>query len=602
MRFSYLLLFWFYLLFFTTVNGQIEPIIDKLQEARIKAHGKDSAELKKIFDVLKFYRFYEKEVEQIKGNAAFGFSGSESNNSSNYDINTNVSLSHGVFPFEKSLSTNFLTNLTNGVFSENISNVDVSFDFHPINYSRKIKKRDIRLKKLGNKVIRANDKYRNAFKKKLPTRDSLLMKFEAIKNKYYNREKKFDQKEVDALWLETFAFLKRFNNSFLGIDQRYEAGAGIIFNFFSKNQLTIKGTQKNTKLSKLPYYSYQETQFWPLLIKLTNQKDTLVSILKNRINSDLTLNDVHGLIDTLHSLQGDLIIKIKFEDVVISKVIVLKGELAARKMLNNRFSKLIDSIEVHKNSLLKDLQKLEGDNGNLVKCLQLACKKLNKSINQLNKNDIDYLSSIKHRYRNQNIKTYSRWRIGLLLGAFYELEKAQAFGKLEMDDLLFFKDLTLSPDVTFPFSIDTLNSSFSLSDFRSTAIPRWEIRPTIEWSPDEIFKFKFKPYFKLPFKDGNKIANVVLLDTLGQVTELTSLDKQSNVRKTIEEELDKDIFFDWEASIQATLNTVSITFTYNYFKDFAPKSAYITDDNGELRSLIGQKIYHNFMFKLGFKF
>ena len=49
-------------------------------------------------------------------------------------------------------------------------------------------------------------------------------------------------------------FCKRFNNNFLGIEQRYETGVGFIFNFFSKNRLTASGKSTATSLQKIPKY------------------------------------------------------------------------------------------------------------------------------------------------------------------------------------------------------------------------------------------------------------------------------------------------------------------------------------------------------------
>jgi len=49
------------------------------------------------------------------------------------------------------------------------------------------------------------------------------------------------------LWFETFGFTSRFTDAFLGVQQRYEVGGGVIFNWYI-GELTKKGEEEKAKL------------------------------------------------------------------------------------------------------------------------------------------------------------------------------------------------------------------------------------------------------------------------------------------------------------------------------------------------------------------
>jgi len=192
------------------MNGQIQEIADNVLMLKGESGITDSQrmELDTLWKVLKFYRKIEQSETKLNGKAKFGFTGNESDLNNIFRINAGVEIDNGLYPFELDLKSNFQTLIKNGVFEENLSDIDISFDYHP---------------KVGN-----------------------------------------------GLFFETFVFLTRFNNTYLGIDQRYEAGTGIILNLFSTKKLTPKGVDNRDELEKLPEYKIVNDNLWKCFDQCTN--------------------------------------------------------------------------------------------------------------------------------------------------------------------------------------------------------------------------------------------------------------------------------------------------------------------------------------------
>ena len=147
-----------------------------------------------------------------------------------------------------------------------------------------------------------------------------------------------------------------------------------------------------------------------------------------------------------------------------------------------------------------------------------------------------------------NIKKYSKLRLALLFGLYYENEKA----KLERE-LLF----------------NSVNTLFT-REFNATNKLRWEIRPTFTYRPDDIFTFKFNYYFKLPI---NTRLDVVAFDEI-----------------TKDERVDK--FHDLQASISAKISkNIAVIIQYRYLKDFAPKREYQVNADNIPILIVGQGKY-----------
>ncbi|QBA64793.1 hypothetical protein [Muriicola soli] len=111
--------------------------------------------------------------DQFAGSIYFGLNGQEVKRDNFFVINTGISLSNGVYPFKFELNSGILAQIQNGSFSETVSNVSISFDYN------------------------------------------------------------FSDKNLSK---QSYVFLNGTNNSYLGIDQRYEIGGGFILNYYSGNR------------------------------------------------------------------------------------------------------------------------------------------------------------------------------------------------------------------------------------------------------------------------------------------------------------------------------------------------------------------------------
>lgn len=387
-----LLIFCFAYFSYGSSYSQVQPIMDKVLQLK-GALKNDSAGLiivDSLLSNLKFYRDFEKNESVLNGKAKFGLLGNESSLNNISTINAGVEIDNGLYPYEFDLSANFQTNINNGKLVENISNVDISFDYHPLTNN--------------------------------------------------------------GLWLESFIFMSRFNNSFLGIDQRYETGGGLVFNLFSKEDLTDSGTNNEARLVNIPTC------------------------------------EINGK--------------------------------------------------------------------NLIVCYADRCTPINNEY-KITESEIEELDKVRTKYRNHNIKKYSKLRVALLLGVYYENEKAKAENKINFN------------------GVDTL---FSIP-FDATYKLRWEIRPTIVYKPSDIFTLKLYPYFKLPL--FNKLEKVIYNDSV--------FDERY------------DAFFDIKASIGASINkNLKFEIVYRYFKDMAPKRAYIVNDSNIPELVVGQT--QNSFYNINFSF
>ncbi|MCB0663295.1 MAG: hypothetical protein KDC24_11180, partial [Saprospiraceae bacterium] len=317
----------------------------------------------------------------------------------------NANMSKGAYPYEFDFAINVQTTIQNGQFQENLSDIDVSFDFHPI----------------------------------VPD---------------INKEmERTDGKRRDGLWLESFAFVKRFNNSFLGIEQRYETGVGFIFNFFSKNKLTRTGIANRKAMEEIPKY------------------------------------DVYG--------------------------------------------------------------------DDLARCLEECYVK--KSILQLSQFEAQAISNTRERYQRSNFKKYSKWRTGLLVGVYYELEDALAANEILLNGET--TQLTV--------------------DFEATNKIRLELRPIFSFQPKDGYKLKIYPYFKLPVGAPNSVV--------------------------VSPEGVRDVRYDWFLDAQSSFDIrledgFSISFLYRLFYDNAPKRAFVQQNDGTYTLLVGQKVHSNFGVAFNFGF
>lgn len=141
--------------------------------------------------------------QKMNGKVGFSFSSNESDDKNWADIKTNISIDHGIYPYEMDVSFDMYANIRDGESKENISDIDVSFDFHPMSMD--------------------------------------------------------ENNPGDNLAIENYIFLSRFNDDFIGIDQKYEIGGGIIVNSYS-NSLTEKGITNHKKM--INFFKLKKKEFY----------------------------------------------------------------------------------------------------------------------------------------------------------------------------------------------------------------------------------------------------------------------------------------------------------------------------------------------------
>lgn len=137
--------------------------------------------------LIKYLKEQEQKEKKFNGITQFGFAGDKTGATSLYKINGGIAVSRGYYPDKFEFATDMGLVINNGVFSENVSNVFITFDHS------------------------------------LPTGDSLF--------------------------LENYMVMTRFSDEFLGIDQRYELGGGFIVALWSK-KLTATGKSEMKRLLK----------------------------------------------------------------------------------------------------------------------------------------------------------------------------------------------------------------------------------------------------------------------------------------------------------------------------------------------------------------
>lgn len=380
---------------FSKVYARINSVKMLDMDKASPEYSKDSLEVIEINRLLSFLNNFLNSEHKLNGNANFNFSGNENDVSSLFKIGVGASIDHGLYPYELDLSTNIQTVIQNGNFQENISDVDISFDFHPIT----------------------------------PAVDA--------KN--------------DGLWLENYVLVKRFNDGFLGIQQRYEASFGLILNWYS-NKLTDTGISNQKALDAKPTYN------------------------------------VHG------------------ED--------------------------------------------------LIRCLESCYNK--KSVLKLSESETGTIAYTRERFKRGNKKRFSKLRLALLLGVYYEIEQANAANTIKFNGV----------DSTFNIPFDATNKV------------RMEVRPTFTWQPKDGYTFKIYPYFKLP---------------LGQTYDI--VEGGGLVDKRL------DYFLDLQTRFNVRVErNFSIGIFYRLLYDNAPKRKFLQQADESYVLLSGQERHSNFGMSLSFGF
>ncbi|MEM7103827.1 MAG: hypothetical protein AAF502_11890 [Bacteroidota bacterium] len=389
----------FFVLFFCVfhVSGQssLLSLQDKLigltpdSELRNWTDAEEES-IKEFWRIFKEIRAREIGFEQLKGSASFGFTGNSSKGEELFRLNGGISLSKGTFPQEFDFSTLLNISVDNGELQENLSNLNITYDRH-VNF------------------------------KKHP------------------------------FLAEAYTFVNRRSNAYLGVNQRYEIGAGMIFAHWSK-KLHPDALDE--------YNAYNEER-----IKILYDSDQII----------VCEND---------------------------KCVPIKWEGLTKK----------DSAIFHRSQ---------------------------------------------ERIANSIIKRSTPLRIGLLVGAFLEVESISH------------EDSLLTQEGVKYFS----------NDFETSTKFRLDLRPTIDFRIGKDVRFKIRPYFKLPLP--------------GEWT--TNVDGQQVVDYRIE----------CPVSFSASLSDkFGLNFSYTLFYDNAPNSYLVSDlgPSGVPLYLTANKVHHFYNFQVTYQF
>jgi|WetSurMetagenome_2_1015567.scaffolds.fasta_scaffold95008_1 hypothetical protein len=159
-------------------------------------------------DSIKKYIKYEHKFDSLKNalngtttKVSFGISGNTSNSVDYHKIRSNTELKYGTFPYKFLLNLETETEIKNGKTNDKISDLFISYDYYP----------------------------------------------DAGKLHVYTQENRYKRK--------LFIFVSRYSDSYLGIDEKYELGTGVVFNFSNSHQdsiiLTKTGIENKTKIKEV---------------------------------------------------------------------------------------------------------------------------------------------------------------------------------------------------------------------------------------------------------------------------------------------------------------------------------------------------------------
>ena len=194
----------------------------------------------------------------------------------------------------------------------------------------------------------------------------------------------------------------------------------------------------------------------------------------------------------------------------------------------------------------------------LIVCYADICKR-SKNLQKLTKEECETISKTRKVYRNANRKNYNRLRLALLLGIFYEIDQSIAQNNLVVSG----KD------------------SLITAVFPTQTFLRWEMRPTIEFQPNDMLKIKINPYFKFPLGSTNQ----------SEIKFNNLIDRRT------------DYFFDLRTSIRAKVSRkISFGMSYRFLYDNAPNRVFLTEGFLEPRLLLGQQSHHIYQMNFGFNF
>ncbi|MFY7671868.1 hypothetical protein ACOSP6_12345 [Tenacibaculum sp. MEBiC06402] len=196
----------------------------------------------------------------------------------------------------------------------------------------------------------------------------------------------------------------------------------------------------------------------------------------------------------------------------------------------------------------------------LILCGKADCKDLPVN-DKIKITDNSLLTKARRKISNAFKKRHSSFRLALLTGVFYEIEKGNASDSLSL----------ANSDAV----------QFETREIPTTNFLRWQFRPTFEFQNDN-FSIKFKHYFKMPmpWEWNSKVESQVDL---------------TKVNEKVDYLIDSQISASY--SISKKFNVV---LTFRHIYDNAPKRVFI-DINGEQELLSARNNNTQFNFTLEYK-
>ncbi len=387
-------------------------------------------------------------------------------------------------------------------------------------------------------VLLPNSNYAQGYQESF---NSVYQKFKITPiNKEISKEDKTELQELEKL----MDFLNSFTN------QENKLNGGVHFGF-SGDETEIRNLFTLNAGINLDYGNY------PYQLDFTTSIQTIVNngvFQENVSNIDISFDYSHVNTGNGIWLENYILLK-RFGDNYLG--INQRYETGMGFIFNYRSKSLTPkgekiAVELNRKPVLNS-------NGeDLIICYEEICKRSNNQ-KKLSREECETIGLTRKVYGNANRKKYNKLRLALLLGAFYEIDQSIAQNNLMING----KDSLIS--ATFP----------------TQTFLRWELRPTIEYRPNDILKIKLHPYIKFPLGSNNQV----------EVRYEDLVDRRD------------DYFIDLRTSIKAQVTSkISFGMEYRYLYDNAPNRVFLTEGFATPQLLLAQQEHHIYMMKFGFNF
>jgi len=382
----------------------------------------------------------------------------------------------------------------------------------------------------------------------LPVAQTLNEEFERVHTKFLahnifeglSEEDKAQIAELDKL----LSFLRNYTRNEGLLNGKVNFG-------FSGNQSDLRDLVRLNAGIKMDYGNY------PFQLDFSTSVQTLINngtFQENISNIDVSFDYTHQNVGNGLWLENYALLK-RFGDDYLG--IKQRYEVGMGVILNFRSKKLTSAGNKNYEELSrKPTVKASGDD--LIICYEEICSKVNNP-KKLTSEECETIAQTRQAFKNANRKKYNQLRLALLAGIFYEIDQSDAVNVI---------------------NVAGTDSTFTMA-FPTQSFWRWEVRPTIDWKPDDRFRIKISPYLKMP---------------LGILNQTTVTDEN-----LVDERM--DYFLDFQSRITANLSKkISISINYRYLYDNAPNRAFVDDGQGNKVLLKAQQSHQVYSMTFGFGF